>query len=119
MRFKLSTTNREASEMLRLCKASSSEIMPTTALIIFESVTGVTPPGPISTGWTEPIVVPGAIAARSVDTKSIVPALHACAPTGPTHPRIGTFRALLNIFVITSVSVSPPPGVSKRTIKAV
>src|SRR5207249_4199852 len=76
--------------------------------MIFGSVTGTIPPGPTSTGCTDPIVVPGAIAARSVDTSRIVPALHACAPTGPTHPRIGTSRALLNISAIATVSASPP-----------
>src|SRR6058998_2218368 len=78
--------------------------------MIFGSVTGTIPPGPTSTGCTDPIVVPGAIAARSVDTSRIVPALHACAPTGPTHPRIGTSRALLNISARATVSASPPPA---------
>src|SRR5206468_138317 len=92
--------------------------MPTTAFTILASVTGSTPVGPTVTGWTDPIVVPTAIAARYVDSKRIVPALNAWAPVGPTHPRIGTVIALSMSLAMSSVACSSPPGVSNRRISA-
>src|SRR5437667_9994923 len=103
LRFRFSRTSQPASfssrpSMVTLlsgpCRAIWPSRMPTTAFTILASVIGSTPVGPTVTGWTDPIVVPIAIAARSVDSKRIVPALNAWAPVGPTHPRIGTVIAL-------------------------
>jgi len=85
--------------------------------MIFGSVTGWNPVAVSSTGCAEPMTVNGAIAAKSVDSKRIVPALQAFAPAGPTHPMIG-IRVARNMRWISCVSASPPPGVSRRTMSA-
>ncbi len=81
-------------------------------------MTGSEPVAVMMTGWTEPMVVAGVIAARSVAMRIIVPALAALAPLGWTYPIMGMSTSVRISSVISSVSASPPPGVLRRRIMA-
>ncbi|OPX80492.1 MAG: hypothetical protein A4E50_01581 [Methanosaeta sp. PtaB.Bin087] len=82
LRLRLLVTNSRAAVVFLPFFLAFSSARATTALITLVSLTGSVPVGPIETGWAEPMIVPGTMAAMSEERRMIVPALQAVAPEG-------------------------------------
>src|SRR2546423_239449 len=70
------------------------------------------------TGWADPMLVPGAIAAMSAASVMYSPAEAARAPDGETKMTTGSGAASI-FLMMCRMDVSRPPGVSIAMISAV
>jgi len=81
-RFRLETTNSRAAVVFRPCMRALSSIRAITALMVLLSFIGSVPVIDSCTGWAEPMMVCGAMAATSEPKRIRVPADQAVAPSG-------------------------------------
>ena len=65
---------------------------------------------PSRIGWEAPVLVPGAMAAMSADSRMKNPAEAARLPEGATYTMTGTSDSSMAV-TMTRVEVSSPPGV--------
>ena len=82
-RFRLETTNSLAAVVFLPYLRAFSSIRATMAFVVLLSLMGSVPPvGESRTGWAEPMMVCGAMAATSELCRIRVPADQAAAPSG-------------------------------------
>src|SRR5260370_31844372 len=95
--------------------AGAAEVAPVGPGLAAGLAAGLLPPR--LTGWADPILVPGAIAAMSAASVMYNPAEAARAPDGDTNTTTGSGAPRIFLMMFR-IEVSSPPGVSILMIRA-